>query len=326
MTTSMGAAGGDTGHAGAPTTGVDVRLGDPRVRALLLVVGVLAVSSAAILARVASAPPLALAWWRTAAGAVALAPFAVRARVRVTPRGRVLLVSSGVLLAAHFWLWFASLERTTVSASAVLVSMSPVVVGAGAARLLGEAPDRRTWAGLSLTVVGAAVIVAGDLGGTGARALAGDAMAATAAVAMAGYLLAGRRARRTLPVSVYATWAYGTAAGALLLAALATGTTLGLSTPFDRVTWLAVAGLVLGPQLLGHTVFNLVLGRVSATVVAVVVIAEPVGATILAALLLGEAPAGWFFAGAPLVLLGVLLAARAPPPGDAVVTSAPGHR
>lgn len=298
----------------AAPTAADERLADPRVRTALLVLGVAAVSSAAILARVAAAPALALAWWRTAAGAIALAPSAVRSGVRPPPTQRRLLVLSGTLLGVHFWWWFLSLELTTVAASAVLVSLSPVAVGVGSAWLLREPPSRRTWSGLALTVTGALAIVAGDLGGATPRALMGDALALAAALAMAGYLLVGRHARRTLPVSVYATWVYGSAAGVLTVAAVLTGTSLGITRPFDAGTWLAIAGLVAGPQLLGHTVFNLVLGRVSATVVAVVIIAEPVGATLLAAVLLSEAPAGLFWFGAPLVLLGVVLASGASSP------------
>lgn len=290
---------------------IDGRLDARAVRVALLVLGVTAVSAAAVLARIASAPALALAWWRTAAAALVLAPLAVRTGVRPDRRQRRLLAASGALLAVHFWWWFLSLDHTTVAASAVLVSMSPVAVGAGAARLLGEPPSRRTWCGLVLTVVGAVVIVADDLGASTPGALLGDALAFAAAMAMAGYLLLGRHARRTLPVSVYAAWTYGSAGLVLLLVALASRTTLGFGQPFDRVTWLAIAALILGPQLLGHTIFNLVLGRVSATVVAVVIIAEPVGATVLAAAVLGEAPAGWFYLGAPLVLCGVLLAAGA---------------
>jgi drug/metabolite transporter (DMT)-like permease len=284
-------------------------LDDARARAGLLVVAVLAVSSAAVLVRIADAPALALAWWRTAAGAAALIAPALRSRVSPDGRQRLLLVVSGVLLAMHFWWWFLSLGLTTVAASAVLVSLSPVAVGVGSAWLLSEPPGPRVWSGLALTVVGAIVIVADDLGGVSARAFVGDALAFAAALAVAGYLLLGRQVRRTLPVTVYASWTYGTAAAVLAALALATGTPLGVVAPFDRATWLAIAALVAGPQLLGHTVFNLVLGRVPATVVAVVVIAEPVGATILAAVLLDEAPTGLFYVGAPLVLGGVLLAA-----------------
>jgi drug/metabolite transporter (DMT)-like permease len=306
--------GGRDPAATTPHPGVDARLDDPRIRALALCVGVAAVSTAAILARVADAPALALAWWRTALGAIALAPFAVRARVVPDRRQRLLLAGSGVLLATHFTLWFASLELTTVAAASLLVSMSPIVVGAGAALILREPPGRSTWVGLLLAVLGAVVIVADDVGGASPRALLGDALALMAAAAIAGYLLVGRHARRALPVSVYATWTYGCAALALLIVGVATGTNLGIGRPYSATTWMAIAGLVIGPQLLGHTVFNLVLARVSATVVAVVIIAEPVGATILAALLLAEAPTGLFYAGAPLVLAGVLLAVRSRSP------------
>jgi drug/metabolite transporter (DMT)-like permease len=297
----------DPGAAAPP--GIDARLDDPRVRVFALVVAVLAVSSAAILVRVADAPALAAAFWRTGLGAVALAPFALRTRIVPVGRQRWLLTASGVLLAVHFGLWFVSLDLTTVAASSVLVSMSPVVVGAGSALLLHEPPARSTWAGLVLATAGAVVIAGADLdGATGRRALLGDGMAFAAAVAVAGYLLLGRHARRNLPVTVYATWTYGIAALLLLTVCVVAGIDTGVGGGYDVATWLAIAGLVAGPQLLGHTVFNLVLARVSATVVAVVIIAEPIGASVLAALLLGETPSGLFWVGAPLVLGGVTLA------------------
>jgi drug/metabolite transporter (DMT)-like permease len=299
----------------ASHAGVDGRLGDPRVRASALIVGVFAVSAAAILVRIADAPALALAFWRTGLGAAALAPFAWRTGVVPRGRPRMLLVASGALLAAHFALWFLSLEMTTVAASSVLVAMSPVAVACGSWLLLREPPDRRTWIGLCLAVAGAVVVAATDLNGiAGGRALVGDGLALAAAVAAAGYLLLGRHARRSLPVSVYATWTYGTAAAVLLVASVTSGADLGGGYPAS--TWMAIVGLVIGPQLLGHTVFNLLMARVSATVVAVVIIAEPVGATVLAALLLRETPVAAFYTGAPLVLAGVLLASwpRRPQP------------
>jgi drug/metabolite transporter (DMT)-like permease len=304
----------DTPSGARPGSRVDTRLDDPRVRVAALTVGVLAVSTAAILVRVAAAPALALACWRTGIAAVVLAPFALRTGVVPARRQRYLLGLSGLLLGAHFALWFASLALTTVASSSVLVSLSPIVVGAGSALVLREPPSRTTWLGLVLSVLGAVVFVVDDLGGAagGPRALLGDVLALAAALAVAGYLLLGRHARRTLPVSVYGLWTYGCAALALLAVSVTTGTNLGIGgTGYPPATWLAIAGLVVGPQLLGHTVFNLVMGKVSATVVAVVIIAEPVGATLLAMLLLGEAPSGAFYVGTPLVLVGVLLAVRA---------------
>lgn len=284
----------------------------PAVVAAGLLVGVTAVSTAAILIRVAEAPPLALAFWRCAGGAAALAPLALRARrasaVRATRRQGAQLAAAGAFLAFHFGLWIPSLELTTVASAVALVTMAPVFVGIGAALFLGEQPRRRTWLGLGLAVAGAGGIAMADAGGLefGGRALLGDAMALGGAVMVAGYLLLGRAARRHLPVTVYATAVYGVAAVLLLGVCLATGTALG---GYPAATWLAVVGLIVGPQLLGHTVFNALLSTLTATVVAVAILAEPVGATVLAWLFLGELPAGGFWFAAPVLLAGVYLAA-----------------
>jgi drug/metabolite transporter (DMT)-like permease len=285
-------------------------LGDrPGRTAALLALAVSAVSTAAILVRVAEAPALALAFWRNAAGAVLLAPFALRAGFR--PRGAQLgaLVAAGAALAVHFALFIGSLSLTTVASSVVLVSASPVVVGLLSAMLATDAPSRRGWMGIAIGTAGAVVVALADHVGSPAPApLLGDAMAFGGAVLFAVYLLLGRALRRRLPVAVYAAWVYGVAAILLLGACLVTGTTLGLGDAgWPATTWWAIVGLIVGPQLLGHTVFNTVLARVTPSVVALTTLAEPVGSALLAALLLAELPSVGFFLGAPLVLGGVWL-------------------
>ena len=271
--------------------------------AVWMAVGIAAISTSPILVRVAALPALALAFWRCLAGAALLAPFARRAELGRAEAVR--LLAAGVFLAVHFALWNASLALTSVAASTTLVSCSPLFVGLGG-RLLGEPPGRRAWLGIALAVAGAAVIGLGDAGAVqaGGRALLGDGLAFAGSVAMAGYLLLGRVARRRLPLSTYAASVYGVAAAVLLPACLLTGAALG---GYRAGSWLALAAIVAGPQLLGHTVFNGLLARVSATVVAVAILAEPVGATALAWLLLDELPAAAFWLGAPLVLAGVWL-------------------
>ena len=284
---------------------------------LWMVVGVVAISTSPILIRLAAVPALALAFWRCLAGAAVLAPFARRGRAGGLARGDLaLLGTAGVFLAAHFALWNASLALTSVGAATTLVSCTPLFVGIGA-RFLGEAPGRRTWAGIALATVGAVVIgvsdaLAGPVAGaqaTGASGLLGDVLAFAGAAAVAVYLLIGRVMRQRLPVSTYAASVYGTAAAVLLPACLLTGSSLG---GYAAGSWLAVAGVVIGPQLLGHTVFNGLLAAVSASVVAVVMLLEPVIATALAWWLFSELPGPSFWAGAPMVLAGVWLATTGP--------------
>ena len=288
---------------------------------LWMVVGVLAISTSPILIRVAAIPALAMAFWRCLAGTAALAPFVPRGRrgpggSSLAPRwigragltrGDLLpLATSGVCLAAHFALWNASLGLTTVAAATTLVSMAPLFVGFGSV-FLGEPPTPRAWAGIVLATAGAVVIGAGDAAGFGAGsdALLGDVLAFAGALAVAAYLLLGRVVRRRLPVSTYAASVYGVAAAVLLPACLLTGSSLG---GYQAASWLALAGVVAGPQMLGHTVFNSLLATVNASVVAVALLMEPVIATLLAWWLFDELPGPAFWVGAPMVLAGVWLA------------------
>lgn len=296
----------------------------PVVVAAGLAVGITAVSTSAVLIRLAAAPSLSLAFWRCALGALALLPFALRTRRGARPLRRdqrTMVAWSGVFLALHFAAYISSLSFTTVGSSAVLVGMAPLFVGIGAALFLHERPSRRTWAGIGIATAGAVVVAAGDLGagGLGPRALLGDALAFGGAALVGGYLLIGRAQRQHLSITVYACSVYGVAAAVLLLLCLLTGSALA---GYSGSTWLAIAGLVVGPQLLGHTVFNGLLATVSATVVAVAVIAEPVAATLLALLILGEVPAGLFWAGAPVILAGVYVAATG---GQPTGTGRPAH-
>jgi len=301
---------------GPVASGTTARTGDlpGSVVAAGLVVGVLAVSSSPILVRVGHLPALALAFWRCAAGAAVLAPFALRSRRGREPVARRhagQLGLAGALLAVHFALFNASLSLTTVASSVVLVSCSPLFVGLGARRA-GEPPSRRAWLGIAIATGGAVVVGLGDAGAVrlGSRALLGDAMAFAGAAAIAGYLLIGRSARQRLPLATYASSVYGTAALVLLPACLLVGARLD---GYRAGSWLVLAAVVVGPQLLGHTVFNGLLSTVTASVVAVVILLEPVAATLLAWALFAEVPSAWFWFGAPLVLAGVWLAAAGGP-------------
>lgn len=301
------------------------------VVAIGLIVGIIAVSGAAILSRYAmgddpgvitapagAAPALAVAFWRTALGALALGPFGVRSArrsgARQTPQRRRQLAGAGLALALHFGLFQGALALTSVASAVTLATMSPLFVALGGWWFLREPTPRRMWAGMALTMTGAIVVGVADANAIefGMRALVGDGMAFGSAMSITAYLLIGRVARRDTPTTTYSATVYGWAAAVLLPVCLLTGTPL---LGYDGGTWLALIGIVVGPQLLGHTVFNALLSTIPATLVSIVVLSEPVGAGVLAWLLLGELPSPFFALGAPLVLAGVALAtvrSRAP--------------
>ena len=280
-----------------------------------LLVGVLAVSTSAILAAVIIGDPpvlelaLAAAFWRCFGGALSLAPFGWRARHRHPVDGRTLrlLGVSGVFLAVHFALFLGSLAFTTVASSTTLATMSPIFVALGGAWFLDERVDRRTWIGMGLTMVGATAIGLADAGqlALGPRALLGDVMAFLSALSVTGYLLIGRRTRGSTHASIYSGVVYASASVVLLGVCLVAGAPLA---GYSTTQWWALAGLVVGPQLLGHTVFNTLMSSIPAHVVSISVLAEPLVATALAWWLLDQLPAPLYYAAAPLVLVGVAMA------------------
>jgi drug/metabolite transporter (DMT)-like permease len=287
--------------------------------AAALALGILAVSTAAILIRWAQlgAPSLAIATGRLAIATLVLLPAALqghRGAWRGRPRRDLALAAfAGLLLAAHFATWIASLERTTVARSVVLVSTVPLWAALGGRVLLGERLARGTALGLLLALSGGVLIgLAAPGGAAGAGAVAGDLLALAGAWAMAGYLLAARRLRATIPLVPYVTTVYGLGALALGAALAATRTDLGRITP---AAWGWIALLALVPQLVGHSTFNWALRHLPVTVVAVALLGEPVGSTALAWALLGERPGPLELAGGVLILAGIYVVASAPAAG-----------
>lgn len=277
----------------------------------LLVIAILAISSSAVLVRWAEAPAVSLSFWRTAVGALVLAPMA---RWSATPGPRSAhagsspaipwgpIVLAGLALAVHFATWLASLELTSVGASVTLVSTAPIFL-AGWLAATGRRPPPRALLATALAIAGTVVITGGDALADD-QSLVGDALALVGAAAMAVYLVAGARVREQLSTTAYASRAYLVAAAALLPVALLTGQPLA---GYDGGTWLAIAAMVLGPQLAGHTLFNHLLGRLGAVTVALALLVEPAGAAALTWMALGEVPTLAVAIGAPIVIAGLAL-------------------
>lgn len=277
----------------------------PTLDLALLGVAVLAVSTSAPLIRYAAAPALAVAMWRNLLAVPALAPVAWRAR-RPDARERRLIAFSGVLLAAHFAAWIPSISFTSVASSVALVATQPIWA-ALIARARGEAVAREVWIGIGIAIVGVVLLSGVDLSISG-RALFGDLLALVGGMLAAAYVTVGAEVRRTVDTAVYTTGCYAVAAVALLAVCLVSGQEL---TGYRTGTWLAIVGLVLGAQLLGHTLVNMVLRTISPTAVSVAILFEVIGATILAVIFFDETPP---LAAAPAglaILAGLVIVIRA---------------
>ncbi len=284
------------------------------VRYVVLTIGIMIVSTAAILfklAEQAGAPALAIAAGRLTLAALILTPLAwARAGTELRTLGwreRGLALLAGVFLALHFAAWFASLVYTSVASSTTLVTTTPVWVSLAGWLLWRERVAKATLLGLALAVVGSVLIALSDqrqaLGG--ANQLLGDALALGGGMAVAGYFLAGRALRSRVTLLAYISMTYGAAALVLLAWSSLAGQSLLGYSPLAYGLMLALA---VGPQLLGHTALNWSLGYLSATFVTVAVLAEPIGSTILALLILGQVPQPLQIVGGCVLLGGIMVA------------------
>ena len=269
--------------------------------------GVLAVSAAAIFIRLADAPALAVAFWRNALGVTMLLPIALYRR-DAFPRGRILWAgrASGTALGAHFGFWISSLDYTSVAASVVLVCTQPVFVAILAFLVFGERTSSLSFLGILVALAGT-MVIASD-GSVGSATFFGNALAVVGAITVAVYVLIGRSLRTTgVGVLPYSIVVYASASAMLVPVALFAGTPLW---GYSGETWFWLFAVTLGPQILGHTIFNWALRYVDASIISGTILAEPVVSALLAWLVLSERPGLATILGGTVVLLGLFLLLR----------------
>jgi drug/metabolite transporter (DMT)-like permease len=269
-----------------------------------LAVAVLAVSSSAPLIAFASAPALAVAFWRNSLAAAALTPITLGPRrqelLGVRRKDVLLCVLAGAALAAHFGTWMPSVQLGSVATATALVATQPVWQGLIAAAQ-GRRPPPLGWVGIGLAVAGAAWATGVDVGVSGQAVLA-DGLALAGGVFVAIYTALGEQARVRLSTTTYTWICYGTCGVLLLVVCLVAGIHLG---GYNGHTWAAILAIVAGAQLLGHSMFNYALHHTSATMVSVLILLEVPGAAFLAWAWLGQTPRPATLPGLALLVAGV---------------------
>ncbi|WP_101048591.1 DMT family transporter [Macromonas nakdongensis] len=286
---------------------------------VVLGIGLLAISFGAVLARYAQAaqiPSLAVAAWRLGLAALVVTPvvgwFCWRhglASLRLSRRQLGGALVAGLCLAAHFGTWITSLEYTSVASSSALVTTNPLWIGLASFLLFREVPNRHLLAGIGLSLLGSLLIFLSDgqQASAGSQPLLGNGLALVGSWFFSAYLMIGRRLRVGLTLTLYIWLAYGIAALFLFGATAATAQPMA---GFSLLGWLALLGMALGPQLVGHTSYNWALKHVSPSFVAVVTLGEPVGCALLAYVFFQETLAPLQSVGFALLLVGIYLAAQ----------------
>ena len=288
------------------------------MNAFLAVVAILGVSASGPLMASASAPALAIGFWRNALGTLAVVPFAApRARAELGSLGRSgwrTTIFAGVMLAAHFGTWVTALKMTSVAAATAMVSMQVVFVVI-IDRLRGEATPRSVVGGMSLAIVGVVVITGVDFS-LSARALTGDLLALAGGLTAALYLIAGSQVRERVSTSSYTVSCYAICALTLAIACVVAQVEM---VDFSGRTWLAIVGVTICAQLLGHSVLNHLLAVMSPGLISLLLLLEVPGAALLAGVFLDQTPPVGVYAGLALILVGLVVVVVRRPPPEAVL-------
>ena len=277
---------------------------------LALIAGVLAVSTGAIFVRLATdVPALVIAAYRVGLASAVIVPIAwIKARAELLSLSRrdlALAGLSGFFLALHFGTWITSLGYTSVANSVVLVNTTPLWVGLFTPLVTGERVKPTVALGILISVAGAVIIGIDDFA-TGGEALLGDLLALAGSVCAAVYLLLGRNLRRRLSLLAYICVCYASAAVILWLFVLV----LRLpATGFSDSSYACLWAMALITQLIGHSSYNWALKWFSTSLIAVSLLGEPVGSTVMAYFLFDEGLTTAKVIGGVMILSAITLSA-----------------
>ena len=267
---------------------------------LRLSLGILGIGTSGPLIALSTMPIPTLIFWRNLGGSLLTLPFALRHRA--DRNGVKWSVIAGILLATHFIGFFLAMRWTSVAAGTALVALQPIFAAIFVKMTGGHIPSK-AWFGMFVSFSGVLLISGVDLN-ISVRSFLGDVAALISSALAALYMMAGSRAQRTVETTTYTAICYFICAMTALPIAVLSGYSL---YNFTAREWWIVVGLILGAQILGHTMFNSTLKRVSPAVVSLIIFFEVPVSSVLAVWWLGQKPPLGILPGIALILTGCVL-------------------
>lgn len=288
----------------------------------LLLTGVVIAATSSILIRWAGAVPFAvIAFYRLLISVAVLIPFQVcRNGIASSSLRRFhwQYILAGLFLSAHLIAWIASLQMTTIANSIFLEGTHPLFAALFSVIFLREFPRRITLPLFFLAGIGMFFIVSSDLGLEKSK-IFGDLLAISSAAFIALYLMIARMHRTEPDFARYLIQVYGAASGFCLIYLVIMGNRL---VGFAPVSWLMIALLALGPNLVGHSLLNWASRHIEIYKVNLTLLLEPVLATIGGIVFFHEFPGIQFYWGAGLIVFSVGLLVSIENLGNSGMTNA----
>ncbi|MBP1927006.1 drug/metabolite transporter (DMT)-like permease [Sedimentibacter acidaminivorans] len=272
----------------------------------LVLIGVFFTSLSSIIVRISQSPSLVISFYRMLF-TVFLLLFPVILKERkviksITKKDLILCIVSGTFLALHFASWIASINMTTISNSTILVSCSPIFVSLANYLILKEKFTSKMLIGLTMSLIGTGIIAMGSSGGSTNDMMLGNILAFMGAIFVAGYFVIGGIVRKNLSAGSYVFIVYSASVVVLFFMCLLTKTPIYPYSPKEFLLFFALAFFC---SILGHTVYNYLMKYISATMISISTLCEPIFASILALIIFKEIPSIYTLIGGTIVLSGV---------------------
>jgi drug/metabolite transporter (DMT)-like permease len=253
-----------------------------------LISGILGIGASGPIIAKSLMPVPTMIMWRNLLGGLVMTPFALKRGEWKSPAQRNAIKWSGiagVLLALHFICFFLAMRFTSVATGTALTATQPIFA-AIFVRLSGGHIPRKAWSGMFIAFASVLIITGVDLN-LSVRSFQGDLIAVTGGALAAIYMIIGSNVQRDISTSTFTAVCYLVCAATALPIAIAAGYKL---TGYSNSEWILLIALVITAQIMGHTMFNLSLKRVSPAVVALVVFFEVPVSAILAFIWLDQKP------------------------------------
>lgn len=261
----------------------------PRGRDIpLLAVGIIGIGTSGPIIAKSLIPVPSLIFLRNLIGGLLMLPFAISRREW---KSKTQLISiywsalAGMILAAHFLCFFWSMRLTSVATGTALTATQPIFAALFIKFKGGHIP-KRSIGGMLIAFFSVLVITGVDLN-LSIRSFQGDLLAIIGGALGASYMLIGSKVQKDISTSTFTSVCYLVCSLSVLPVVVLTSSPLSGFTTYD---WLLLLALIIGAQLLGHTLFNLSLKRVSPVVVSLIVFFEVPVSAILALIWLGQQP------------------------------------
>lgn len=275
-----------------------------------LLVGVLCCSTSVLLIKASGLHPAVLASYRLLGAALLLSPlFWVQLRkyrTQYSARHLKMTLLPAFTLALHFISWAQGAQLTRTANASLVGNLTVVVVPFLMFFLVRERVSKREVVGTLIALAGVVWLASSDFN-LSRSGLWGDIVCFGSMVLFSFYLVQGRLNRDVPNIWLYLVPLYAFA-GLICL-----GVASVVADPFaphSALAWWCALGLAVGPTIIGHSILNVSIQRLSGQIVSVCNLFQFLFAGVLAWMLFHELPHPAFYSAGLLVVSGALLVIR----------------